>query len=324
MRCRLCLTELPQGQIVCPICGLDNSSYYQEELKKEAENKEISSNNNQNIQTQQEVPAQEPIVADTIQNQEQVNVETNQSVVTNHIAEPIPTETNTVSPITESVNQPVMTETVSNEKIQQPQEQIAATPIQTNTETISTSTVGENVITPVPEINEPVSNPLPNTASNQTTTQAPNMMVPNNQSVTNPNVTEQEPIQKKTNSMIFHNVFMFLTGFSILILLITAFLFHFDSNTLVPVAYSGVMLFGLITRANYGRILAMIQGVMTAIAGIIVTIIGFFAAPLILGMVQLLDISFIPASIFCILGVIILIYGICIFVYYKKRKVLFH
>ena len=127
-----------------------------------------------------------------------------------------------------------MTETVSN-GTQQPQEQIAATPIQTNTETISTPTVGENVITPVPEINEPVSNPLPNTASNQTTTQAPNMMVPNNQSVTNPNVTEQEPIQKKTNSMIFHNVFMFLTGFSILILLITAFLFHFDSNTLVPV-----------------------------------------------------------------------------------------
>ena len=34
MRCRLCLTELPQGQIVCPICGLDNSSYYQEEVKK--------------------------------------------------------------------------------------------------------------------------------------------------------------------------------------------------------------------------------------------------------------------------------------------------
>lgn len=335
MRCRLCLTELPQGQIVCPICGLDNSSYYQEEVKKEAENKETTTNNIQNPQTPSVELKQEPTLTHTIPNQEQVNIPTNQSVVTNKVAEPVQQETNMLSnSITGQVNQPIMTETVAQEKnvtqtistpSVEPQEQIAATPLQTNTETVSTPTTETNIITPIPEMNAAPSQPLPNTSSNQATTiPAPNMIMPNNQSVTNSNTVEQAPIQKKTNSMLFHNVFMFLTCFSILISLITAFLFQFNTTTITPIVYSGIMLFGLFTRANYGRILAMIQGIMTTILGVIITTIGAFAAPLILGIVQSLNITFIPASIVCILGIAIFIYGICVFVYYKKRKELFH
>lgn len=347
MRCRLCLTELPQGQIVCPICGLDNSSYYQEEVKKEVENKETTPNNIQNPQTPSVELKQEPTITHTIPNQEQVNIPTNQSVVTNKVADPVQQETNMLkenvsvtmpgnhsNSITGQVNQPIMTETVAQEKnvtqtiptpSVEPQEQIAATPLQTNTETVSTPTTETNIITPIPEMNSAPSQPLPNTSSNQATTiPAPNMIMPNNQSVTNSNTVEQAPIQKKTNSMLFHNVFMFLTGFSILISLITAFLFQFNTTTITPIVYSGIMLFGLFTRANYGRILAMIQSIMTTILGVIITIIEAFAAPLILGIVQSLNITFIPASIVCILGIAIFIYGICVFVYYKKRKGLFH
>ena len=400
MRCKLCLTELPQGQMVCPICGLDNSNYYQEELKKQMEQEQqtMNSNNNQNMQTPSQTvqPTVSQASASVVMNQtnmgqstiseqptnsvigtpqpvppvtnvqptgpqENVSVTMNQNNIgqsviseqpTNSVIgtpQPVPPVTNvqpTVpqenvsvtmnqnsmgqNPIPEQSNNTINGAQVNIPSQIEPQEEIAASPIQQTAEQIPTpvsNTVpNSDIVTPIPELggNTVTPQPMPSNTTGQTAVQQSDMIMPNNQAVTSSNATEHTPIQKQGKSMRFHYVFMFLTGFVTILSLIVAFLFQFNTQTMAPVVFSGITLFGLATRAKYGRILAMFQGITTAILGVLVIILGIFAAPLILLIAKYLSISFIPNTIICIIGIVILVFGICIFVYYKKRKELFH
>ncbi len=305
MRCKLCLMELPQGQMVCPTCGLDNSSYQHENIPQNTTNTQQNANlsSNQNLQETTTIHTVPPI--------------SNIKIEQNTMREP--------QPLNQPIDQSVTTNInlASTGSYENPSQEIINQTIQ-KSETPTNFTnpiISQNNTPSVPKNNEPISQiGQPQNSEIQTVSQ-----MPNNQAVTNESVqTSNNMNNMKKQSMIFHYIFMFLTGVSILISLLTAFLSHFNTSSMVPVAYSGVMLLGLILKANYGRILAMIQGVMTTIIGIIITIIGAFAAPLVLGIINLLNINFIPASIICIIGILIAIFGIFIFIYYKKRKALFH
>ena len=356
MRCKLCLTELPQGQMVCPICGLDNSNYYQEELKKQIEQEQqtMNSNNNQNMQTPSQTvqPTVSQASASVVMNQTNMGQSTISEQPTNSVIgtpQPVPPVTNVQptgpqenvsvtmnqnsmgqNPIPEQSNNTINGAQVNIPSQIEPQEEIAASPIQQTAEQIPTpasNTVpNSDIVTPIPELggNTVTPQPMPSNTTGQTPVQQSDMMMPNNQAVTSSNATEHTPIQKQGKSMKFHYVFMFLTGFVTILSLIVAFLFQFNTQTMAPVVFSGITLFGLATRAKYGRILAMFQGITTAILGVLVIILGIFAAPLILLIAKYLSISFIPNTIICIIGIVILVFGICIFVYYKKRKELFH
>lgn len=305
MRCKLCLMELPQGQMVCPTCGLDNSSYQHENIPQNTTNTQQNANlsSNQNLQETTTIHTVPPI--------------SNIKIEQNTMREP--------QPLNQTIDQSVTTNInlASTGSYENPSQEIINQTIQ-KSETPTNFTnpiISQNNTPSVPKNNEPISQIIqPQNSEIQTVSQ-----MPNNQAVTKESVQISNNMNNmKKQSMIFHYIFMFLTGFSILISLLTAFLSHFNTSSMVPVAYSGVMLLGLILKANYGRILAMIQGVMTTIIGIIITIIGAFAAPLVLGIINLLNINFIPASIICIIGILIAIFGIFIFIYYKKRKALFH
>ena len=305
MRCKLCLMELPQGQMVCPTCGLDNSSYQHENIPQNTTNAQQNTNlsSNQNLQETTTVHTVPPI--------------SNIKIEQNTMREP--------QPLNQPIDQSVTTNInlASTGSYENPSQEIINQTIQ-KSETPTNFTnpiISQNNTPSVPKNNEPISQiGQPQNSEIQTVSQ-----MPNNQAVTKESVQISNNMNNmKKQSMIFHYIFMFLTGFSILISLLTAFLSHFNTSSMVPVAYSGVMLLGLILKTNYGRILAMIQGVMTTIIGIIITIVGAFAAPLVLGIINLLNINFIPASIICIIGILIAIFGIFIFIYYKKRKALFH
>ena len=305
MRCKLCLMELPQGQTVCPTCGLDNSSYQHENIPQNTTNTQQNANlsSNQNLQETTTIHTVPPI--------------SNIKIEQNTMREPQPLNQPIDQSVTTNIN---LASTGSYENSSQ--EIINQTIQKSETPTNFTNPIISQNNTPsVPKNNEPISQiGQPQNSEIQTVSQ-----MPNNQAVTKESVQISNNMNNmKKQSMIFHYIFMFLTGFSILISLLTAFLSHFNTSSMVPVAYSGVMLLGLILKANYGRILAMIQGVMTTIIGIIITIVGAFAAPLVLGIINLLNINFIPASIICIIGILIAIFGIFIFIYYKKRKALFH
>lgn len=312
MRCKLCLMELPQGQMVCPTCGLDNSSYQHENIPQNTtnaqQNTNLSSNQNTNIANQNLL---ETTTIHTVPPISNIKIEQNTMREPQPLNQPIDQSVTTNINLASTGSYENSSQEIINQTIQK-----SETP--TN---FTNPIISQNNTPSVPKNNEPISQIIqPQNSEIQTVSQ-----MPNNQAVTKESVQISNNMNNmKKQSMIFHYIFMFLTGFSILISLLTAFLSHFNTSSMVPVAYSGVMLLGLILKANYGRILAMIQGVMTTIIGIIITIVGAFAAPLVLGIINLLNINFIPASIICIIGILIAIFGIFIFIYYKKRKALFH
>ena len=261
MRCKLCLMELPQGQMVCPTCGLDNSSYQHENIPQNTtnaqQNTNLSSNQNTNIANQN---LQETTTVHTVPPISNIKIEQNT------MREP--------QPLNQPIDQSVTTNInlASTGSYENPSQEIINQTIQ-KSETPTNFTnpiISQNNTPSVPKNNEPISQIIqPQNSEIQTVSQ-----MPNNQAVTKESVQISNNMNNmKKQSMIFHYIFMFLTGFSILISLLTAFLSHFNTSSMVPVAYSGVMLLGLILKANYGRILAMIQGVMTTIIGIIIAII---------------------------------------------------
>ena len=229
MRCKLCLMELPQGQMVCPTCGLDNSSYQHENIPQNTtnaqQNTNLSSNQNTNIANQN---LQETTTIHTIPPISNIKIE--QNTMREH------------QPLNQPIDQSVTTNInlASTGSYENPSQEIINQTIQ-KSETPTNFTnpiISQNNTPSVPKNNEPISQIIqPQNSEIQTVSQ-----MPNNQAVTNESVqTSNNMNNMKKQSMIFHYIFMFLTGISILISLLTAFLSHFNTSSMVPVAYSGVM-----------------------------------------------------------------------------------
>ena len=229
MRCKLCLMELPQGQMVCPTCGLDNSSYQHENIPQNTtnaqQNTNLSSNQNTNIANQN---LQETTTVHTVPPISNIKIEQNT------MREP--------QPLNQPIDQSVTTNInlASTGSYENPSQEIINQTIQ-KSETPTNFTnpiISQNNTPSVPKNNEPISQIIqPQNSEIQTVSQ-----MPNNQAVTKESVQISNNMNNmKKQSMIFHYIFMFLTGFSILISLLTAFLSHFNTSSMVPVAYSGVM-----------------------------------------------------------------------------------
>lgn len=138
----------------------------------------------------------------------------------------------------------------------------------------------------------------------------------------------QQPMSNKESvnnnmSMTFATVFMVILGIGILGSVINL-LSEFSIENLIDIAFSGATLYFLYKRAKVGRILAMIMGIFDIIGGALVAIGGivFMAGSTYLSAyvdIDLTSLGTIFGFIMIALGGGIIAYGICTFIYFKKR-----
>ncbi len=129
--------------------------------------------------------------------------------------------------------------------------------------------------------------------------------------------------------MTFATVFMVFAGISALSSLSTL-VNEFNISTLIGVVYNVAMIYFLYKRTKVGRILAMIQTILQAILGGLLVLLGilFFVgfSALDLGTTSTgagVAVGGIFGAVFVIIGIFCLIWGICSFIYFKKRACMY-
>ncbi len=97
----------------------------------------------------------------------------------------------------------------------------------------------------------------------------------------------------------------------------------FSVSALISVLFSAALAFFLYKRMKVGRILVMISNILSAVIGIICTLVGILLAA---GMsVISTEVEIIAALgaavgfIFILVGAFVAVFGICSFIYFKKR-----
>lgn len=122
--------------------------------------------------------------------------------------------------------------------------------------------------------------------------------------------------------MTYAGVYMVLVGFSVITNLLSL-LTDFNVGTLVGTAFSACVVYFLFKRSKTGRILVMIQNVLQMIIGGILILCGmlFLSGT---SMIELnITLSGVFSLMFFIVGGGIFAWGICSFIYFKKRACMY-
>ncbi len=127
--------------------------------------------------------------------------------------------------------------------------------------------------------------------------------------------------------MTFAMVYMVLLGLGAVSNLISLFTNEFSVGTLISVVFAAATVYFLYIRSKVGRILAMIQGVLEAVGGGILVLlgilfmVGFGALAAEVEAFAALGAAF--GIVFIVLGALLIAYGVCVFIYFKKRACMY-
>ena len=138
-----------------------------------------------------------------------------------------------------------------------------------------------------------------------------------------PMYEQQMPQQVGGNMpMTYAVVYMVLVGFSVVSNFLSLFT-EFNVGTLLGTAFSACVVYFLYKRSKVGRTLAMIQNVLQMIVGALVILCGilFLAGSAVIELDAALSGAF--SLVFFILGGGIFAWGICSFIYFKKRACMY-